>query len=60
MLSTDVLQFCRGIGPWGPDLVRKYTSARFGSHSTGTVLTEQESMLLPGSLKINFVAMLYF
>ncbi|XP_042035846.1 probable 1-acylglycerol-3-phosphate O-acyltransferase [Salvia splendens] len=36
----------RGLGPWGPDLVRKYTSARFGSYSDGSVLTEDESRLL--------------
>ncbi|KAJ7957831.1 1-acylglycerol-3-phosphate O-acyltransferase [Quillaja saponaria] len=36
----------RGLGPWGPDVVRKYTSARFGSHSTGEILTEEESRLL--------------
>lgn len=36
----------RGLGPWGPNLVQKYTTARFGSHSTGTVLTEDESKLL--------------
>ncbi|KAL6316566.1 hypothetical protein AAG906_018269 [Vitis piasezkii] len=36
----------RGIGPWGPDLVRKYTSARFHSYSTGDLLTEEESKLL--------------
>ncbi|KAL8135648.1 hypothetical protein AgCh_010330 [Apium graveolens] len=36
----------RGLGPWGPDLVRKYTTARFGSYSTGDVLTEDESKLL--------------
>lgn len=36
----------RGIGPWGPDLVRKYTSARFRSYSTGDLLTEEESKLL--------------
>ncbi|KAJ4702058.1 1-acylglycerol-3-phosphate O-acyltransferase [Melia azedarach] len=36
----------RGLGPWGPDLVRKYTSARFGAYSSGTVLTEEESRLL--------------
>ncbi|KAE9609428.1 hypothetical protein Lal_00020203 [Lupinus albus] len=36
----------RGLGPWGPDIVRKYTSARFGTHSTGEVLTEEESRLL--------------
>ncbi|XP_078173362.1 putative 1-acylglycerol-3-phosphate O-acyltransferase [Carex rostrata] len=35
----------RGLGPWGPDLVRRYTSARFGSHSTGDVLSEEESTL---------------
>ncbi|KAH6776573.1 alpha/beta-Hydrolases superfamily protein [Perilla frutescens var. hirtella] len=36
----------RGLGPWGPDLVRKYTSARFGSYSNGSVLHEDESRLL--------------
>lgn len=36
----------RGLGPLGPDMVRRYTSARFGSHSTGTTLTEEESTLL--------------
>ncbi|KAF3325069.1 abhydrolase domain-containing protein 4 [Carex littledalei] len=35
----------RGLGPWGPDLVRRYTSARFGSYSTGDVLSEAESTL---------------
>ncbi|XP_042474819.1 probable 1-acylglycerol-3-phosphate O-acyltransferase [Macadamia integrifolia] len=36
----------RGLGPWGPDLVRRYTSARFGVYSTGAVLNEEESKLL--------------
>ncbi|PKA59993.1 cardiolipin-specific phospholipase [Apostasia shenzhenica] len=36
----------RGLGPWGPDLVRRYTSARFGSYSTGNILTEEEARLL--------------
>ncbi|PIN23908.1 putative hydrolase/acyltransferase (alpha/beta hydrolase superfamily) [Handroanthus impetiginosus] len=36
----------RGLGPWGPDLVRKYTSARFGSYSEGSMLTAEESTLL--------------
>ncbi|KAK9129599.1 hypothetical protein Sjap_010086 [Stephania japonica] len=36
----------RGLGPWGPDLVRRYTSARFGTYSTGNTLTEEESRLL--------------
>lgn len=39
----------RGLGPWGPGLVQRYTSARFGSHSTGELLTEQESTLLTGN-----------
>ncbi|CAI9777870.1 unnamed protein product [Fraxinus pennsylvanica] len=33
-------------GPFGPDLVRRYTSARFGERSQGDVLTEEESRLL--------------
>ncbi|XP_011074639.1 probable 1-acylglycerol-3-phosphate O-acyltransferase [Sesamum indicum] len=36
----------RGLGPWGPGLVRKYTSARFGSNSQGNMLNEDESRLL--------------
>ncbi|KAH9297735.1 hypothetical protein KI387_029417, partial [Taxus chinensis] len=36
----------RSLGPWGPNLVRKYTNARFGTHSTGDTLNEEESNLL--------------
>ncbi|KAK4429333.1 putative 1-acylglycerol-3-phosphate O-acyltransferase [Sesamum alatum] len=36
----------RGLGPWGPDLVRKYTGARFGSSSQGSMLSDDESRLL--------------
>ncbi|XP_052201596.1 probable 1-acylglycerol-3-phosphate O-acyltransferase [Diospyros lotus] len=36
----------RGVGPFGPDLVRKYTSARFVAYSTGQALTEDETRLL--------------
>ncbi|PSS19817.1 1-acylglycerol-3-phosphate O-acyltransferase [Actinidia chinensis var. chinensis] len=36
----------RGFGPFGPDLVRKYTVARFNAYSTGQVLNEEESRLL--------------
>ncbi|KAL2504026.1 1-acylglycerol-3-phosphate O-acyltransferase [Abeliophyllum distichum] len=36
----------RGLGPLGPDLVRRYTSARFGAYANGDVLTEEESRLL--------------
>ncbi|KAL3639102.1 hypothetical protein CASFOL_017009 [Castilleja foliolosa] len=36
----------RGLGPWGPNLVHRYTSGRFGSYSEGSVLTEDESTLL--------------
>nr|KYP44838.1 Abhydrolase domain-containing protein 4 [Cajanus cajan] len=36
----------RGLGPLGPNIVRRYTSARFGTHSTGEILTEEESTLL--------------
>ncbi|CAA6663181.1 unnamed protein product [Spirodela intermedia] len=36
----------RGFGPWGPEMVRRYTNARFGSYSTGNVLTEEESKLM--------------
>lgn len=40
------MKILRGLGPWGPNLVRRYTSARFGEHSTGDMLTEEESTLL--------------
>ncbi|KAG5543099.1 hypothetical protein RHGRI_015994 [Rhododendron griersonianum] len=36
----------RGFGPFGPNMVRKYTTARFGAYSTGQVLTAEESGLL--------------
>lgn len=36
----------RTVGRWGPDLVRRYTSARFGTRSIGNVLNEEESQLL--------------
>ncbi|KZV48519.1 putative 1-acylglycerol-3-phosphate O-acyltransferase [Dorcoceras hygrometricum] len=36
----------RGLGPWGPDLVRRYTSARFGAYASGDVLTDDEARLL--------------
>ncbi|CAA3033755.1 probable 1-acylglycerol-3-phosphate O-acyltransferase [Olea europaea subsp. europaea] len=40
----------RGLGPFGPDLVRRYTSARFGAYSEGDILTEEESRLLTGTI----------
>ncbi|KAG5542403.1 hypothetical protein RHGRI_022068 [Rhododendron griersonianum] len=36
----------RGIGPFGPDLVHKYMSARFGAYSMGEVLSGEETRLL--------------
>ncbi|GAA0145916.1 hypothetical protein LIER_36220 [Lithospermum erythrorhizon] len=36
----------RGLGPLGPNLVRKYTSARFGSYAQGDLLNEEEAKLL--------------
>ncbi|XP_071722660.1 1-acylglycerol-3-phosphate O-acyltransferase [Rutidosis leptorrhynchoides] len=36
----------RGLGPWGPNLVRTYTSARFGVRSHGTTLNEDEAKML--------------
>lgn len=36
----------RGLGPWGPNIVRKYTSARFGVYAAGEALTDDESKLL--------------
>uniref|UniRef100_A0A7N0V3A8 1-acylglycerol-3-phosphate O-acyltransferase n=1 Tax=Kalanchoe fedtschenkoi TaxID=63787 RepID=A0A7N0V3A8_KALFE len=42
------MKLVRGLGPWGPGLVQKYTSARFGVNETGDDggLTENESKLL--------------
>ncbi|KAH9610170.1 hypothetical protein KSS87_003341, partial [Heliosperma pusillum] len=40
------LTVLRGIGPWGPSLVRKYTSARFGTDENGKMLTAEESTLM--------------
>ncbi|KAJ0754863.1 putative 1-acylglycerol-3-phosphate O-acyltransferase [Helianthus annuus] len=37
------MKVLRGLGPWGPNLVRKYTSARFGE---GDMLNEEEAKLL--------------
>lgn len=48
LIRSFFLLIFRGLGPWGPDLVRRYTSARFGSHSTGDVLSEEESTLFTG------------
>lgn len=50
MLIHLCSSFLRGLGPWGPDLVRRYTSARFGSYSEGTTLSEEESRLLTGGI----------
>ncbi|GMI83105.1 hypothetical protein like AT4G24160 [Hibiscus trionum] len=37
----------RGLGPWGPNLVRKYTAARFSpKYSAEGVLTEEQNILL--------------
>jgi pimeloyl-ACP methyl ester carboxylesterase len=36
----------RGLGPWGPNLVHRYTSARFGFRSQGSTLNEDETKLL--------------
>ncbi|KAH0651771.1 hypothetical protein KY284_031683 [Solanum tuberosum] len=40
------MKVIRGLGPWGPDLVRKYTNARFTAYSNGDDLTEESSRLL--------------
>ena len=52
--------FGRGLGPWGPDMVRKYTSARFVTHTTGEMLTESESRLLTGMLTYIFSFPFFF
>ena len=42
----------RGLGPWGPGMVRKYTSARFVTYTTGEMLAESESSLLTGMVSL--------
>ncbi|KAL2636438.1 hypothetical protein R1flu_007917 [Riccia fluitans] len=39
-------QFVRFVGPWGPQIVRGYTGARFGTRNAGAVLDDNESKLL--------------
>ncbi|CAM0952468.1 unnamed protein product [Alopecurus aequalis] len=36
----------RGLGPWGPALVRRYTTFRFGSSPASELLAKHESSLL--------------
>ncbi|XP_076922782.1 putative 1-acylglycerol-3-phosphate O-acyltransferase [Bidens hawaiensis] len=40
------MKVVRGLGRFGPNLVRRYTTARFGERSIGQPLTEDESRLL--------------
>lgn len=59
MLIYLCSSFLRGLGPWGPDLVRRYTSASFGTYSSGATLTEEESRLLTGGIyKIGLMNMI--
>ncbi|XP_044474857.1 1-acylglycerol-3-phosphate O-acyltransferase-like [Mangifera indica] len=46
----------RGFGPWGPDLVRRYTSNRFGGYSLESILNEEESRLLTDYVYHTFAA----
>lgn len=46
----------RGLGPWGPGLVCRYTSTRFGTRSIGDALTEEESQLLTDYVYHSFAA----
>ncbi|XWS24445.1 hypothetical protein CRYUN_Cryun28dG0102900 [Craigia yunnanensis] len=47
----------RGLGPWGPNLVSKYTTATFSPrYSAESVLTEEQSRLLTGMVRfLDFV-----
>ncbi|KAE9588352.1 putative 1-acylglycerol-3-phosphate O-acyltransferase [Lupinus albus] len=40
------LKIIRGLGPLGPDIVRRYTSGRFVKYTTGEILNESETTLL--------------
>uniref|UniRef100_A0A8R7QHY8 AB hydrolase-1 domain-containing protein n=1 Tax=Triticum urartu TaxID=4572 RepID=A0A8R7QHY8_TRIUA len=46
----------RGLGPWGPYFVRRYTTTRFGSYSNGELLTKHESILLTDYIYHTLVA----
>ncbi|KAM3277268.1 hypothetical protein ACQJBY_045238 [Aegilops geniculata] len=46
----------RGLGPWGPYFVRRYTTTRIGSYSTGELLTKHESILLTDYIYHTLVA----
>lgn len=48
MIMELAMVLCRGIGPWGPALVRKYAGVRFGTYASGNMLNEQESKLFSG------------
>lgn len=52
------LYMCRGLGPFGPNLVRRYAGARFGTHASGTMLNEQESKLFSGVFFLCFMHVL--
>lgn len=39
-------KFVRSLGPWGPRIVKGYTSARFVTRTTGDTLNEVEAKLL--------------
>lgn len=61
MLCNDhelAMVLCRGIGPWGPALVRKYAGVRFGTYASGNMLNEQESKLFSGWLFLSFLFLL--
>jgi hypothetical protein len=49
---------CRGLGPFGPNLVRRYAGARFGTNASGTMLNEQESKLFSGVFFLCFMHVL--
>lgn len=46
----------RGLGPWGPYFVRRYTTSRLGSYSTGELLAKHESILLTDYIYHTLVA----
>ena len=51
---SNLIYLSRGLRPWDPNIVQRYTSARFGAYARGEMLTETESKLLTG-ISVTFV-----
>lgn len=52
LLSLNGNFFRRGLGPWGPNLVRRHSNFLYRLYPSAGILTEDESRLLTGIGKI--------